>query len=204
MDALPRPVQVPAPPAPAAISPLVQQLADREAALRLKKDAETDKANPDVSKIGLYDAELALLRQDRIAQHALELEHERERLRIATAARIAEVTLETRQVERDIANAAAGFPRDEVVEEHRAFEHRELNQTWGMLQSIFSGFFFTSSSCSDILFYDFIFVCSPQTDLFKFGFNLFKTNFDSGSKQQLLEHAPLLQANPPDSRLKSE
>ncbi len=33
------------------LSPLLQQLVDREAALRLKKDAEVEKANPDVSRI---------------------------------------------------------------------------------------------------------------------------------------------------------
>jgi hypothetical protein len=137
MDAVPLPAPAPAY-VPAGISPLVQALVDREAALRLKKDAEVEKANPDVSKIARYDAELADLvsRQDRL--HSQDQAHKIESLRIASArdVRVAEETRLTRVADLGIANAnvAAGVPRGEEVDEHRTFQHRDLNRNYGMLQ----------------------------------------------------------------------
>jgi hypothetical protein len=128
MDA---PLPAPAPAyVPAGISPLLQALVDREAVLRSKKDAEVEKANPDVSKIARYDAELADLvsRQDRLQSHELEC--------FRISARVAEETRLTRQADLGIANAnaAAGVPRGEEVDEHRTFQHRDLNRNYGMMQ----------------------------------------------------------------------
>ncbi len=133
MDAVPLPAPAPAY-VPAGISPLVQALVDREAALRLKKDAEEEKANSDVSKIARYDAELAVLRQDRLESLRQERLHELECFRIS--ARVAEETRLTRQADLGIANAnvVAGVPRGEEVDEHRTFQHRDLNRNYGMLQ----------------------------------------------------------------------
>ncbi len=124
--------------APIAESPL-QQILSRETALSARLDAEEDKAERDENKIAELRGKLATAREDRIAATAREdrIAQNAHEVRMAeliveantSAMQLAQVNNERLRIE-----VAAGVV-DDVAQERRGFERRNISPDWGTFMS---------------------------------------------------------------------